>query len=189
VRSQPRSFDWRFVPIVVAVAVGASFIGRVTAGLFTPANQPTSFSVTAPESITYTTLDGSSRTLWLRGSRAPRLVLVLSVDCPVCEKNMANWKKLVAELDGVGEWQSDAIIALTTDPALVVREYLTRHELEVPVGLVDREVFLEMGVSAYPTTLIVQPEQELRAWAGLLTSVALKDIRAEAARSGLRLAQ
>lgn len=158
---------------VVAVLLAGSFwLGKlVLHNHRTHADGPVTRSAVSsqPVAIVGHTPDGEPR--WIRSADIERrtLLLILSVECPFCERNMPGWVGLVDDVRAAAPPQPVDVVAVSVSGLDETRTYLDAHGLDVPVLLVDRAELRAIGVPGVPATLALTPgEAGVRSWSGVL---------------------
>lgn len=122
----------------------------------------------APMAVPARSASGSVAPLAVRSVPRAQLLMVVSTDCPFCEKNMPEWKRLTESLNRLGETGATAVV-LSVSGADETAAYLARHGVQAEVRLVDRAVLPLLGVSGYPSTVAVDPSTgAISAWTGVL---------------------
>jgi thiol-disulfide isomerase/thioredoxin len=108
--------------------------------------------------LTLTTLDGAIDGLDESAGR-PTLVYFFAPWCHFCAASAHNIRNLRRIRDE--EDLNILLVALDWQTADEVREYVTRHELDLPVLLGTRETSRHWGVSVFPTYYILDGKQQV----------------------------
>ena len=122
----------------------------------------------APMAVPARSVAGTVAPLEIRSVPRAQLLLVMSTDCPFCEQNMLEWRRLTEALDGLGDARPTAVV-LSVSGAEETAAYLKRHGLRAEVRLVDRAVLPLLGIAGYPSTVAVDPSTgAISSWTGIL---------------------
>lgn len=157
---------------VVALLAGSFWFGRlVVHNHRTHADPPVTPSTTTTEPVAIVGHGLDGETEWIRAVDLQRrtLLLVMSVECPFCERNMPTWVELVDALEASPDSADVDVRVLSVSSAEDTRAYLERHRLAAPVLLVDRTEVRALGLAGVPATLALTPGSEVvRHWSGVL---------------------
>lgn len=122
----------------------------------------------APMTVPARSASGSVAPLALRSVPRAQLLLVVSTDCPFCEQNMSEWRRLTDALSALGDARPVAVV-LSVSGAEETLAYMARHGLQAEVRLIDRAVLPLLGVTGYPSTVAVDPSTgAISSWTGVL---------------------
>lgn len=169
--------DWVFVVGVLVLSLASGFVGMEVHRFVDERPSTPVREVLGPVHFDATTLDGTKTTVSLEETKGPRLLLILSVTCPYCEQNMGNWRYLASRANATASKDVLAPLVLSLSSAADTREYLSRHDLEVPALLIDSQTLTALGVVGTPTTIVqAGPALPLRLWSGVLTVESREDI-------------
>jgi hypothetical protein len=160
----------RVVELVVVglLLVGTAWLGRLVQHNYVvhPSAVASSGIAVAPMAVPARLATGAEAALAVRAVSQAQVLLVVSTDCPYCEQNMPEWKRLAATFDALGANGPRPVI-LSVSGAEETATYLQRHGLEAEVRLVDRAV---LPVTGYPATVAVDPSTgAISAWTGVLS--------------------
>ena len=122
----------------------------------------------APMTVPAKSASGGVAPLAIRSVSRAQVLLVMSTDCPFCEQNMPEWRRLTDSLKGLGDARPTAVV-LSVSGAEETAAYLERHGLQAEVRLVDRAVLPLLGINGYPSTGAVDPSTgAISSWTGIL---------------------
>jgi len=122
----------------------------------------------APMTVPARSASGGVAPLAVRSVPRAQLLLVVSTDCPFCEQNMTEWRRLTGALSALGDHAPTAVV-LSVSGAEATATYLERHGLRAEVRLIDRAVLPLLGVTGYPATVAVDPSTgAISSWTGVL---------------------
>jgi thiol-disulfide isomerase/thioredoxin len=111
----------------------------------------------APQ-LTGQTLDGQTFDLAEIGPR-PVLVYFFAPWCHICAASSDNVRRL-RELRDVGKL-SIIVVALDYESVDAIREYATRHELNVPVIIGDEKISTDWHVFGFPTYYVLDDQHRV----------------------------
>ncbi len=175
----PRIAKIAEVGLILVLVAGTAWLGQmmhhnyVTHGQASRINGP----LTAPVDIPGRTLTGEPSALDVSGRPRPLMLFVLSTACPFCEQNMPEWRSLASQIAELGP-RAPEIYVLSVSTPDETQEFLATHELDLPVRLVDKAVLPLLGLTAYPSTLGIDPlTRGIAAWDGVLNDADQEVVR------------
>ena len=122
------------------------------------------------EPLLLPTLNGEPRRLAYDDPVRNTILLIFSPDCPACQENMSNWKRLQESCDP----NRERLFYVSTAEGEKTAEFARDHALPEPVLLSDHEALTRYNVFSIPTTVVVGPGGVVkRVWVGVLPEDAL----------------
>lgn len=156
--------------VVVALLAGTAWLAQQVHHNYVvhPRSVASEGVAIAPMAVPARSASGAVAPLAVRAVPRAHLLLVMSTDCPFCEQNMSEWRRLTEALNALGDDRPTAVVLSVSGAAETVA-YMARHGLQAEVRLVDRAVLPLLGVSGYPSTVAVDPSTgAISSWTGVL---------------------
>jgi len=156
--------------VVVALLAGTAWLAQQVHHNYVvhPRTVASEGVAVAPMTVPARSATGGVAPLAVRAVPRAQLLLVVSTDCPFCEQNMSEWRRLTDALDALGDTRPTAVVLSVSGPEETAA-YLERHGLEAEVRLIDRAVLPLLGVTGYPSTVAVDPSTgAISSWTGVL---------------------
>jgi len=156
--------------VVVTLLAGTAWLARQVHHNYVvhPRSLASEGVAVAPMAVPARSASGGVAPLEIRSVPRAQVLLVVSTDCPFCEQNMPEWRKLTESLNGLGEARP-SVVVLSVSGAEETAAYLERHGLQAEFRLVDRAVLPLLGVTGYPSTVAVDPSTgAISSWTGVL---------------------
>ena len=180
------------IGVVVLLVVGSFWLGQIA--LHNHVTHPEELRRAAeprfaPVRISARTLDGAAGDLRIHDRQRPLLLLVLSTDCPFCKQNMPNWRRIVQQVEALGETAPEVLV-LSVSSSQETSSYLTAHGIDVPALLIERSELGSLDLTGFPSTVAIVPAaRSVQSWPGVLNDVAQETILAWAEASMVDNAQ
>ena len=156
--------------VVVALLAGTGWLAQQVHHNYVvhPRSVASEGVAVAPITVPARSPSGAAAPVTVRSVSRARVLLVVSTDCPFCEQNMTEWRRLAEELSRLGDSGPQAVVLSVSD-AEETSAYLARHGLQAEVRLIDRAVLPLLGVGGYPATVAVDPSTgAIASWTGVL---------------------